>query len=94
MSRYRIVAARPKGASNHCNAQFKIYQWGKKAEKVQWWEIGWKSINQVSDYLSAGHEVRTGRYEAGVMKDSAPVELELRITRNGTDFRISDILDS
>ena len=91
LSKYRIVSAKPKGAANHCNSQFKVFQWGKRDEKVAWWDIGWKTINQISDLLAAGHEVKTGQYKGGNMADGAPVELELRITRNSTDFKIGEM---
>lgn len=94
MSKYRIVGAKPKGQTNHCNSQFKTYQWGTKDGKLDWWNIGWKTINQVSDLLAAGHEVKTGQYKSGKMKDGAPVELELRITKNSADFKISEMPDA
>ncbi|MGY2737209.1 hypothetical protein [Sphingomonas sp. UYP23] len=93
--KFRIVSAKPKGATNHCNSKFKVFQWGRKEKdgKVDWWEIGWKSINEISEYLAAGDEVRTGQYKAGKITDGAPVELELRITKNSADFKISDMPD-
>lgn len=93
VKKYRIVGARPKGKTNHCNSSFKVYQWGTKDGKLDWWELGWKTINQVSDYLAAGHEVKTAQYKGGKMTDGAPVELELRITKNSADFKISDMPD-
>lgn len=92
-TKYRIVSAKPKGATNHCNSQFKVFQWGVKDNKTDWWNIGWKTINQVSDFLAAGHEVKTGQYTNGKMADGAPVEVELRITKNNTNFKISDMPD-
>ncbi len=95
MSKYRIVSAKPKGATNHCNSKFKVFQWGKKevGARPDWHKIGWHSINQISEYLAAGHEVRTARYENGKMEDGDPVELELRITKNSSDFKISEMPD-
>ena len=92
-NKYRIVSAKPKGATNHCNSQFKVFQSILKDGNSTWRDIGWKSINQISDYLSAGDEVRTGQVKGGKMVDGAPVEVELRITKNNTDFKISDMPD-
>lgn len=93
-NKYRIVSAKPKGVTNHCNSSFKVYQWGTHNGKLDWWNVGWKSINEISRYLSEGHEVRTGQYKGGKMIDGAPVELELRIAKNSSDFRISDMPDT
>lgn len=92
MASYRIVAAKPKNASNHLNSQFKLYKWD--AEKKEWSLIGWKSINEVTDLMRAGHEVRTGKIVDGKMNSGAAVEVELRIVKNDTIYKISDMPDA
>jgi hypothetical protein len=89
MAKYRIVAARPKNASSHINSRFKMYQLNEK-----WDEIGWKSIGEVTDLMQAGHEVLTGKVVGNKMESGAPVEVELRITKNDTPFKISDMPDA
>ena len=91
MAKYRIVAARPKGATNHLNSQFKLYL--HDAKDRAWNSIGWKSIADVSDLLQAGHEVLTGKIVDGSMNSGEAVELELRIAKNGTKYKLSDMPD-
>ncbi len=59
---------------------------------------GWKTIHDVSAYLKAGNEVLTGKVtqtgDKGTMTDGAAVELELRIAKNDTKFKISDMPDT
>ena len=90
MAQYRIVAAAPKNASNHINSKFNLY---KLSVKTEWDPIGWKSIAEVSDIMRAGHEVLTGKIVGDKMHDGAAVELELRIAKNGTNYKISDMPD-
>lgn len=92
MAQYRIVAARPKNASNHLNSQFKLYNYDDK-EKT-WKLAGWKSISEVSNLLQAGNEVCTGKIVGGKMSSGAVVELELRIAKNDTNYKISDMPDA
>jgi len=95
MEQYRIVAAKPKGATNHCNSSFKIFKWEIDPDDnvKKWMSKGWQTINQVSVLLQAGHEVRTGHVSAGKMNSGDAVELELRIVHNGTKFKISQMPD-
>ena len=92
MAEYRIVAARPKNASNHLNSQFKLYKLNGKNDG--WDLIGWKPIGEVSDLMRAGHEVRTGKIVNNSMNDGAAVEVELRIAKNDTIYKISDMPDA
>ena len=92
MANYRIVAARPKNKSNHINSSFKTYKYDE--QKESWSPDGWKSISQIGDLMRAGHEVCTGKVVGGSMKTGAAVELELRIAKNGSDYKISEMPDS
>ena len=91
MARYSIIAAKPKGETNHCNSQFLTY---KESEKpLEWNEHGWLSINAVSDLLRAGNQVLTGAIENGKLTVGEAVEVELRIVKNGAKFKISTMPD-
>ena len=89
MSKYRIVSARPKNANGHLNSQFKMYMMD---EKIGSWTLnGWKSIADVNNLLQDGHEVLTGKVTNGKMSSGAAVELELRIAKNDTKYKINDM---
>lgn len=92
MAKYRIVAARPKNASNHLNSQFKMFEWD--GNEKTWKSVGWKSISDVSNLMRGGHEILTGAIVDNKMKDGAAVEIELRIAKNDTNYKISDMPDS
>jgi len=92
MAKYRIVAARPKNASNHVNSQFKMYEYDE--DENTWNSAGWKSISEVSSLMHAGQDVRTGKIIDKKMKSGAAVELELRIAKNETVYKISDMPES
>ena len=92
MAEYCIVAARPKNASNHANSSFKLYELDAAADS--WKSIGWKSISEVCGLMKAGHELCTGKIAGGNMNSGAAVELELRIAKNGTVYKIGDMPDT
>jgi hypothetical protein len=91
MTEYSIVAARPKNASNHLKSQFKLYELNKKNESDL---VDWKSIGEVNDLMRAGHEVRTGKIIDEILDTGAAVEIELRITKNDTNYKISNMPDA
>ncbi|HEX7858497.1 MULTISPECIES: hypothetical protein [Pseudomonadota] len=91
MTKYRIVAARPKNSDNHLKSEFKLYRLNE--EKNEWNSVGWKSIGDVSSLIHSGNEVRTGKIVDGSMSSGAPVEVELRIAKNDTKYKISDMPD-
>ncbi len=89
MTQYCIVSAHPKGATNHLNSKFKMLQ--KNTTDNKWKHIGWKSIGEVCALIEDGHQVVTAELTGGSLALGAPVEVELRISRNKTDFKISDM---
>lgn len=94
MSQYRIVAAKPKGLTNHCNASFKVHQWGTKDGVTKWWPIGWKSINDITSLLAGKHEVMTGKLLSdGNIDDGTLVEVELRVATNGGKYNVNALPD-
>lgn len=95
MEKYRITAARPRNAANHLNSEFKVYHRQQKPDGTWIWQyVGWQKIHAISDLIKAGNEVRTGKAEGTKMLDGAAVELELRIAKNDTKYKISDMPDS
>jgi hypothetical protein len=93
MGKFRIVAARPKNATNHLNSEFKVYEDQVGDGKRTWRNIGWKTIHDVSALLKTGNEIRTGKVEDGKMLDGVAVELELRISKNDSKYKISEMPD-
>jgi len=91
MAKYCIIAAKPKGATNHCNSEFKMLMWS--AEKSGWQPLGWKEVSFVSDLLRRGHQLLTGNLSERGIKTGAAVEVELRIVENKSDYKISDMPD-
>lgn len=99
MGKYRITAARAKNADSDLNAEFKVFERQQKPDKSWTWQLlGWKSIYEVAGLLSAGHEVLTGKVtktgNKASMTDGEAVELELRIAKNDSKFKLGDMPDS
>lgn len=90
MATYYIIAASPKGASSHINSKFKIWQ---NDDNGAWNMIGWKDITDVAQLIRAGHTVRTGKIVNNQMHGGAAVEIELRIAKNDSNYKISDMPD-
>ena len=93
MSKYCITAANHMNANNHCASQFNVWQHTQNSETGKWvWKaLGGKSINFVNDLLASGHEVFSAKENETSITLGAPVELELRIAKNETKFKISDM---
>lgn len=94
MAKYCITAAKPKNASQHLKSEFKLWKWEKKDDdKWSWFPKGWKRAAEIAALLDGGHEVLTARENETTITEGAPVELELRIAKNETKFKISDMPD-
>ena len=94
MSKYRITAARPKNAAHHLNSEFKLWKWEKKEDGTwKWVPKGWRRTAEISALLDAGNEVLTAKENETSITSGAAVELELRIAKNETKFKISDMPD-
>lgn len=94
MDRYCITAARPKNAAHHLNSEFKLWKWEKKEDgNWKWIPKGWKRAAEIASLLDSGNEVLTAKESETSIASGAPVELELRIARNETNFKISDMPD-
>lgn len=93
MSKYCITAVNHTNPSNHCASKFKVWEYRYSSERGEyfWRSLGGKSINFVSDLLAEGHEVLSAKENETNITTGAPIELELRIARNDTKFKISDM---
>jgi len=87
--RYCITAVQHKNTDNHCASKFKTWEYNSSASS--WRLVGWKSLNEISDLLAEGHEVLSARKNPETITLGAKVEVELRIARNGTQFKISSM---
>lgn len=92
MGKYCITAANHKNPNNHCASQFKVWE-SVKADngKNVWNPIGSKSLNFINDLMAAGHEVLSGKENEDTISTGAPVESELRIAKNETKYKISEM---
>lgn len=93
MKKYRIVAARPKGETNHLKSEFKTYEYKEKDGKWAWRPIGWKTIHQISAFMAAGDEVLTGKVVGEKMNDGAAPEMEMRISHNDSKYKFTEMPD-
>lgn len=92
MATYCIVAARPKNNSNNLKSQFYLYE--KRADTGKWRSLGWRPVNGVVDLMVVGNTVLTGEVSNGSLSLGEPVEVELRIAKNGSNFKISGMSDT
>jgi hypothetical protein len=86
MAKYCITAANHKNPNNHVASSFKVY-----VEKGTGnWDLhGKMSAKDVVELIEHGHTVLTGKIEGGHIYLGAPVEVELRIAKNETQYPIS-----
>lgn len=91
MSKYCITAARPKNAVQHLNSQFKL--WKFSVEDRKWSPEGWVSSIKIATLLSDGHKVLTAKQTQTSIQTGKPVEMEFRISKNESLFKISDMPD-
>ena len=91
MATYCITAAKPKGAVSHLRSQFMTWREG---EDGLWHSQGWQTTSQIVTLMHAGHAVLTARKTATGISTGAPVEVELRISRNQSNYPISQMPDN
>jgi hypothetical protein len=91
MAKYCITAANHSNKDSHCASKFKVYEYSTFTET--WKNLGGQSISFIGDLLAKGHTVVSGHYNKAknTISTGAPIELELRIAKNGTDYKISDM---
>ena len=89
MSRFCITAANHTNTSNHCASTFNLWEFNTIYNK--WSLLGGKSIDYINDLLRKGHTVLSGKEHPDKISTGAPVEIELRIAKNETNYKISDM---
>lgn len=89
MGRYAITAANHTNPDNHCASSFKV--WEYNANKKTWHPLGGKNIDFVNDLLKHGHEVLSANIDGDKLFTGVPVEIELRIAKNETRYKISEM---
>lgn len=95
MAKYCITAARPKNAAQHLKSEFNLWKWQKNEDgKMVWSPKGWKRAAEIAELLDAGNDVLTAKEGETSIATGAAVELELRIAKNETKYKISDMPDS
>ena len=88
MSEYCITAANPKNGD--CASEFKLW----KKEMFLWSCIGSTSIYDVCNLLKNGYTVYSAKEVNGEkepIKLGVPVEIELRIVENNSNYKISEM---
>lgn len=91
MAMYCITAARPKGAAQHLKSEFKTWKARDENGERTWTLEGWKRAAEIAALLDAGNQVQTAKENDKSITSGAAVELELRIAKNESSFRISDM---
>ena len=93
MSKYCITAANHTNANNHCASKFKVgeYTYKSDTKKWVWTPLGGKPINFINDLLANGHEVLSAKENEDTITLGAPIESELRISKNETKYKISEM---
>lgn len=89
MGRYCITAANHTNPNNHCASNFKL--WEYNTGKEAWFPLGGKPIDYINDLLRNGHTVLSAKELSDKIFVGAPVEVELRIAKNETNYKISDM---
>lgn len=92
MTTYCVTAANHNGAKDGRASEFKLWEYKKnKDNEWVWSPLGKKSLNFVAALLAAGHEVVSGEENEKSITRGAAIELELRITKNDKNFKITDL---
>ncbi|MFT0174194.1 hypothetical protein ACLKMY_35220 [Paraburkholderia mimosarum] len=88
MADYSITAANHKNPSNHVASSFLV--WVQDPKEKSWSKLGGKSASQVVELIESGNTVRTGKLSAdGKLATGEPIEVELRIAKNKTNYDVT-----
>lgn len=91
MAKYCITAAKPKNSTQHLKSEFKLWKAVEKDGKISWSHQGWKRGTEIAGLIGAGHQVLTAKKNDTTISTGAAVEMELRISRNESKYKISDM---
>jgi hypothetical protein len=92
MTKYCITAVNPK--NDDCVQTFNVWENKGMYLPYGWKCIGEKSIYDVCDLLKNGYTVYSAKEVDGEkepVKLGVPVEIELRIVENNSDYKISEM---
>ena len=95
MGNYCITAANHQNTNDHRASEFDV--WIQNESTGKWRHLGGRSINDVNDLLANGDTVLSGklttnhRLHTRTITTGAAIETELRISHNGTNYKISDM---
>jgi hypothetical protein len=92
MPLYCITAAKHEDSHNHLNSKFKLWKYNE--DKEIWKCLDWKDAFYIINLLQEPQStVLTGKYDDKAQKLSygAPVELEFRIAKNESKYKINDM---
>lgn len=90
MGQYCITAANHESKTNHIASVFLV--WLRDGGEDTWTKLGSKSTRDIVELLEEGHSVVTGTVSVhGELKLGKKVEVELRITRNASNYKISEM---
>ncbi|WP_434661472.1 hypothetical protein P5W99_00745 [Paraburkholderia sp. A3BS-1L] len=89
MANYCITAANHKNPNNHVASSFLV--WLQDPKTTKWNQLGAKSAKQVVELIESGNTVLTGKISADGKQAhlGEPVEVELRIAKNKTNYDVS-----
>ena len=87
MTTYCITAANHKNPKNHVASSFLV--WSLEEGIDEWNKEGRKSAKYVVGLLEAGHTVLTAHENGTTITTGEPIEVELRIAKNGTKYDVS-----
>lgn len=95
MTKYCITAANHQNPNNHCASSFKVWEYiaATQEKPSRWKPLGGKSIGFVNELLANGHTVLSAKHDKveETITTGKPVEMELRIAKNETNYKISDM---
>lgn len=90
MARYCITAAKHANPQNHVASKFLLWCW--VAEEETWRkEKQPATARQIVELIETRYQVFTARENPKTITVGKPVEVELRIAKNETEFPISEM---
>ncbi len=89
MARYCIIAANHNNPNNHVASSFHVVLIND--QKNTWSSLGSKTAKEVVGLIESGNKVLTGKLDANGedLNLGEPVEVELRIAKNSSNYDIS-----
>ncbi|KVC71207.1 hypothetical protein WI73_00615 [Burkholderia ubonensis] len=90
MALYCITAANHDNPDNHVASTFKLWLYNTSTEKWTSQKLP-ATAKHVVELIESGHEVITARLGEKGIRMGAPVEVELRIAKNETNYPISEM---